>query len=252
VRGDGDQRLEVLNGPADGASTVRFTVIREIEAHRFDRCPVCLAPAPGSAEHVPSAALGGQARTWTCEPCNNGLGRIEAELIDWRDDALRHTRATADALLGARKLPRLLRRRTPDGQFVLIVDGPMHPDAEPMLKGHEFSLQFTPPDPNRYKLAALKHAYLAACLDLRAIPKTPSADLIRHDLRAARDATSRAGVPVSEYALSMPLMRTHEQPGRPSITLGIVRRPDGLAEIWIALAGTIAVPWPLPDRPPVI
>jgi hypothetical protein len=106
--------------------------------------------------------------------------------------------------------------------------------------------------PNRYKLAALKHAYLAACLDLRAIPETPSADLIRHDLRAARDATSRAGVPVSECALSMPLMPTHEQPSGPSIALGIVRRPDGLAEIWIILAGSIAVPWPLPDRPPVI
>ncbi len=252
MRGDGDQRLEVLNGSADGASTVRFTVTREIEGHRFDRCPVCLTRGPGSAEHVPSAALGGQARTWTCEPCNNGLGRIEAELIDWRDDALRHARATTDAVLGARKLPRLLRRRTPDGRFVLIIDGPMHPDAEPMLKGYEFSLQFKPPDPNRYKLAALKHAYLAACLDLQAIPETPSADLIRHDLRAARDATSRAAVPVSEYALSMPLMHTHEQPGGPSIVLGIVRRPDGLAEIWIVLAGTIAVPWPLPDRPPVI
>jgi hypothetical protein len=83
-------------------------------------------------------------------------------------------------------------------------------------------------------------------------PGDASADLIRHDLRAARDATSRAGVPVSEYALSMPWMRTHEQPGGPSIALGIVWRPDGLAEIWIALAGTIAVPWPLPDRPPVI
>ncbi|MGY1717658.1 MFS transporter [Blastococcus sp. SYSU DS0552] len=113
-------------------------------------------------------------------------------------------------------------------------------------------LLFTPPDRNRYKLAALKHAYLAACLDLRAIPETPCADLIRHDLRAARDATSRAGVPVSEYALSMPLMRTHEQPSGPSIALGIVRRPDGLADIWIALAGTMAVPWPLPDRRPVI
>jgi hypothetical protein len=38
----------------------------------------------------------------------------------------------------------------------------------------------------------------------------------------------------------------------PSIALGIVRRPDGLAGIWIVLAGTIAVPWPLPDGPPVI
>jgi hypothetical protein len=32
-------------------------------------------------------------------------------------------------------LPRLLQRRTPDGQFVLLVDGPMHPEAGPMLRG---------------------------------------------------------------------------------------------------------------------
>jgi hypothetical protein len=253
VRGDEDQLLDVLNSPAKGASSVELTIVREIEGHRFDRCPICLTAQPDSAEHVPSAALGGQSRTWTCGPCNNGLGRIEAELVDWRDDALRHTRATADGVRGALKLPRLLRRRTPDGQFVLIIDGPMHPDAEPMLKGHEFSLLLTPPDPNRYKLAALKHAYLAACLELRTIPETPSAEVIRQDLRGARDATSRAGVPVSQYARSMPLMRTHEQPAEPSVALAIVRRSDdGVAEIWIALAGTIAVPWPLPDCPPVI
>jgi hypothetical protein len=253
VRGDDGQLLEVRNGPADGDTpAVQLTLVREIGRHRFDRCPICLTPDPGSEEHVPSAALGGRVLTSTCAPCNNGLGRVEAELIDWRDDALRHTRATADAVRGARKLPRLLRRSTPDGQFVLIVDGSMHPDAEPMLKGHEFSLLLTPPDPNRYKLAALKHAYLAACLELRSIPETPSADVIRRDLRGARDATSRAGVPVSQYARSMPLMRTHGQPTETSVALAVVRRPDGMAEIWIALAGTIAVPWPLPDCPPVI
>src|SRR3954451_4231347 len=94
------------------------------------------------------------------KPCTNGLGsRVEAELIDWRDDALRHARTVSEEVLGARKLPRLLRRRTPDGRFVLMVDGPLHPDVKLMLQGQDFALQFTPPDPNRYKLAALKHAY---------------------------------------------------------------------------------------------
>ena len=184
--------------------------------------------------------------------CNNGLGRVEADLVDWRDDAFRHTRATAEALLGARRLPRLLSRRTPEGQFVLIIDGPMHPDAEPMLKGPSFTLEFTPPDARRYKLAAMKQAYLAACLDLTSIPATPCAEVIRRDLQAARDAPSRSDAPVSEYALSMPLMRTHEQPQEPSIALSIVRRPEGMAEFWVLLAGTVAVPWPLPDCPPVI
>jgi HNH endonuclease len=251
IRGNEGEALEVLTGPAETTPDARLTIVREIGAHRFDDCPICLTPAPSSVEHVPPAGLGGHPRTWTCEPCNNALGsRVEAELIDWRDDALRHTRATTDGVPGPRRLPRLLRRRTPDGQFVLIIDGPLHPGAEPMLK-RDFSLLYTPPDPRRYKLAALKHAYLAACLDLCAIPDTPCADVIWRDLRAARDAPSRASVPVSEYAMAMPMMRTHEQPREPSIALGLLPRADGATEWWIALASSIAVPWPLPDRPPV-
>ena len=74
--------------------------------------------------------------------------------------------------------------------------------------------------------------------------------VVRRDLPAARDAPSRREVPESEYALAIPLMRTHEQPCGPSVALGYVHRPEGLAEWWIALAGTIAVPRPLPDAPP--
>jgi hypothetical protein len=50
----------------------------------------------------------------------------------------------------------------------------------------------------------------------------------------------------------MPLMRTHEQPGEPSVALSIVERSEEVAELWVLLAGSIAVPWPLPDAPPVI
>jgi hypothetical protein len=250
VRGDDGESLEAAHAPLEGSTDHRFHSVREIESHSFDRCPICLSPDPISAEHLPPAALGGRSMTRTCSRCNNDLGRIEAELIDWRDNAYRHTTATSDAIVGARKLPRLLHRQTPDGKFVLIVDGPIHPDAEPMLKGLDFALQFVPPNPRLYKLAALKHAFLAACLELRAIPQTPCADLIRGELLAARDAPSRKEIPGSDYALSMPLMRTHEHPCEPSVMLGHVRRPDGLAEWWISLAGTIAVPWPLPDAPP--
>jgi hypothetical protein len=190
--------------------------------------------------------------TRTCARCNNDLGRVEAELTDWRDNAFRHTTATSDAIVGARKLPRLLRRQTADGRFALIIDGPMHPDAEPMLKGSEFALQFVPPNPRLYKLAALKHAYLAACLDLRAIPQTPCADLIRRDLLAARDAKSRSSILSSDYANAMPLMRSHEHPQGPPIVLAVLERSPGVGEYWFILAGSIAVPWPMPDSPPVV
>ena len=51
--------------------------------------------------------------TLICTRCNNDLGRVEAELVDWRDNAYRHTRASADAIVGARKLPRLASGRSP-------------------------------------------------------------------------------------------------------------------------------------------
>jgi hypothetical protein len=50
----------------------------------------------------------------------------------------------------------------------------------------------------------------------------------------------------------MPRMRAHEQPGEPSVAVNILERPEGLAEFWVLLARSIAVPWPLPDAPPVI
>jgi hypothetical protein len=235
VRGDDGELLEVVHAPHAGSTDHRFQIVRGIEVHYFDRCPICLSPEPTSAEHLPPGALGGRSMTRTCTRCNNDLGRVEAELTDWRDNAFRHTTATADGIVGARKLPRLLHRRTADGKFALIIDGPMHPDAEPMLKGPEFALQFVPPNPRLYKLAALKHAYLAACLDLRAIPQTLCADVIRRDLLAARDAPSRREIPPSEYALS-------QQPGgipaqRPSRTL---RR----LAIRMASASTTAIPGP--------
>ncbi len=91
-----------------------------------------------------------------------------------------------------------------------------------------------------------------AYLDLRDIPRTPCADVIRRDPPTVRDAPSRREIPASEYALSLALMSTHEQPQGPSAALGYVQRPGGLADGWISLAGTIAVSWPLPDRPPIV
>ncbi|SDO00476.1 hypothetical protein SAMN05660199_01098 [Klenkia soli] len=190
--------------------------------------------------------------TRTCARCNHGFGRIEAELIDWRDDALRLTSVTAEGIVGARRLPRILHRQTPTGEFVLLVDGPLHPEAEPMLQGSGFSLLITPPAPHLYKLAALKQAYLAASLDLTTIPQTPVAEAVRRELMAARNAPSRRHIVSSEFVRSMPIMRTHEHPRGSAALLGVINQDDGRGAWWIALASTIAVPWPFPDLPPVL
>lgn len=48
-------------------------------------------------------------------------------------------------------------------------------------------MSFQRPDPHRYRLAALKSAYLGACLLLGEIPESPDADEIRTEILAARD-----------------------------------------------------------------
>lgn len=67
--------------------------VREIGYHRFDRCPTCFVPEPSTREHVPPAAIGGNVKTSVCHHCNSDLGsRIEVDLLDWRDDAVRRPR----------------------------------------------------------------------------------------------------------------------------------------------------------------
>lgn len=250
IEGDDGRVLEVRHGPRTGETTHQVTVVRDIGYHAFNHCPICLAPSPTSREHVPSESLGGRVRTLVCVPCNNRLGsHLEGELLDWRDIAMRNARASAENVPGRRKLPRVLYRETTDGQFVLIPHGPLDPAVRDMLTGGQLNYAYAPPDPNRYKLAALKYAYLAACLDRREIPHTPFAQTIRADLVAARDAPSGRDVPPSDYAAGIPLMRFYQQPSGPSLALALA---DGSQQIWILLTGTIGVPWPTPDFLPVL
>jgi hypothetical protein len=101
--------------------------------------------------------------TRTCKPCNNKLGsHVEADLLDWLDNAITVPRFTATSARGARQLGRILLRTTPDGDLALIVDGKSHPDIRAMLETGGVELTGLIPDPNRYRLALLKHANLAA------------------------------------------------------------------------------------------
>ena len=255
VEGPEGQALEFGHGPPPGAQAVRVRSVRNIGFHRFDVCPICLAGEPGTREHVPPSSLGGAVATLVCARCNNELGsRIEVALLDWRDGAVRGARASGGDVPGRRKIARLLNRATPDGRFVLVPDGRTDPTVRDMLAAGEVELTISPPDPRRYRLAALKHAYLAACLDRREIPDTDTARTIRHDLVAFRDAPRDGPVPDSDYARAMPLMRSYAQPGGPPITLCLADtgRDDGQQEVWILLAGTVAVPWPMPDFTPLL
>lgn len=255
VEGRAGQGLAFGQRPPPDAPPIRVRGVRDIGFHRFEVCPICLASEPSTREHVPPQALGGTVATLVCSRCNNELGsRVEVDLLDWRDDAVRRPRISGGTIQGRRKLDRLLRRTTADGEFVLVPDGRSEPALRDILASGEFELTLVPPDPGKYRLAALKHGYLAACLDRRQIPDSASGRQIRHDLLRARDSPRDEPFPTSQYARSLPLMRSYAEPAGPPLALCLADtgRPDQRAEIWILLGGTICVPWPMPDFLPIL
>lgn len=250
---DAGRTLNVRHGPTGKAEAVQATIVTEIRYRAFERCPICLVPGPDRREHVPQGALGGHVRTLTCAQCNNMLGaRIEGELTNWCFDALPNARAEGPGADGLRRIPRIYLRRTDDGKFVLFLDRPTDPAIRDMLANRQISLHMKPPHRNRYRLAALKHAYLAACCNLRYIPDHPVATTIRSDLLGARNAPTNADVPHSSLAADLGLMRSYNGLSGPPLALAAVpsRSNPSAIEIWISLAGNILVQWPLPSSTP--
>lgn len=250
----GSEPLHVRHAPRSTAEPFEARIVADLPYVAFSYCPICLRPSPASKEHVPQETLGGKIRTLTCTDCNNRLGsRLEGALADWCFDTFRHTQATGDPVPGRRRIPSLMLRSTPEGKFVLIADRP-DPALRDILNSGEMSLSFEPPNRNRYRLAALKHAYLAACLRLKRIPTGRAADQIRADLLAVRDAPDTASIPVSDLAAQLPLLRSYAPPAGPAVGLAIGRPrqpPDGPWTYFVSLAGVILVGWPLSDAPPV-
>ena len=209
----------------------------------FDSCPICGSPATDD-EHVPPASMGGQIMTRTCGPCNHRLGsHVEADLADWYDNALTLPRFGSSGVQGDRKSGRILWRTTPAGEFVLLMNGRYDPAITDMLKSGQVDLAGLLPDGNRYHLALLKHAYLAACMKFGVL-QGDAADQVRRDLIAARDAASRKAVPESTIALGLTVLRQH-QPFRP-VTAPVVRaiahEPTGPRR-GVLLAGRVFVSW---------
>ncbi len=187
----------------------------------------------------------------TCKRCNNVLGSVvETELEHWYDDALVGVTFEHEDVPGARKLPRLLTLKGPDG-FALIPDGgDLPPAVDPMLRSGSFTMTHRPPDPRRYRLALLKHAYLAACLYLGYVPGIAEADEIRRDLIAARDTPKRDQPPASPPAERLKFYRSGRGRQGPPLAIVAARRPGENPEPLISLAGTLFVSWPFSTVPP--
>jgi hypothetical protein len=199
---------------------------------------------------VPPGSIGGREMTRTCCNCNNKLGaRVEDELAAWYDGAYGHVRFANESsgVLGRRKVWPLLLRQTTNGEPMLIL-GKVSPEVRQMMRpGSNVEADMTPPEPHRYRLAALKQAYLAACLLLGCIPDTPSAEQIRTDLLAARDAPSNAAVPTSAIARNLPLARAYTRHAAPPLALCRYSSASENGALGLLLAGAVLVGWPLAD-----
>ncbi len=240
--------FDAERAPRAGAVPLTGSVLREITYREFPVCPICESPNPTEREHVPQRAIGGHRMTKTCAKCNGDLGsRVEKFLTDWYHDAFDRVSLKRSDQDRHHNIGRIYMRQTPDGKPVVIITGPMEigPRRDEPLTGFELG---TPVIPECViKLAALKHAYLAACLHLEEIPQTPMARAIRADLVAARDAPDKYSLPESDIAASLVLAKTYNVPVGPPLALVSVESATEprLAGVGISLAGAIMVGWPL-------
>lgn len=188
--------------------------------------------------------------TYTCRRCNNELGsRIEAALLDWYDDAIRAVWVGGEGIPGMRRTSRLLRRVAEDGACYLIFEGAMDPGAAHVLAHNaEFEMRLHPPSGDVVRLAALKSAYLGACLLLRHIPDTPRAMAIRDELVEARDAPRKGHLPIGPVAKSTKAFKTGMRPLGTSVALVEWQQAFGGSGTHIVLAGTVTTAWPLEEH----
>jgi hypothetical protein len=244
---DGTQRLRATQQPpTSDDEKITLTLLAEVLFYDFGECPICRASQANSREHVPDEALGGQIRTVTCAPCNNGLGtKVEPHLDAYCSGRFEYARFTTAGLRGRRQVPRVDMLTTDDGQFVLVPR--LDPESQAALAhAREFGLEFRQRDMSRVKVAALKHAYLAACIALGRIPAGVQADNIRQLLMCARDVDRDAELPSNQILDDMEIWRTHAKPSGPSLAL-MAHERDGATELWISLAGVAGIRWPLPS-----
>ncbi|MFG3343054.1 hypothetical protein [Glycomyces sp. NPDC048151] len=214
----------------------------------FDRCPLCLALNPRRREHIPPESVGGTVLTRTCERCNSLAGsRLEADFADWVHDRL-PTRFTHNKIQGQRRGPRIQILETHEGQPVLLFEGEQCDPAVPeMLRlGGEVNVEFTTPDPDRSHLAAIKSAYLSACLIVQAIPETPEAEAIRQVLLTAIETPRHQPVPMTGLPDGMWLARIPGPGVRGEAALvRVTIEGGGEPKFAIMLARKILVAWPI-------
>jgi len=246
IQMDGGRVLDAGFVPPADTVEVKARVICEIPSRTFDRCPVCLEPSPSTREHVPPEAVGGKVRTMTCGPCNHRLASlVEADLAAWYDQRLLGVRFTNDTIPGGRGAFVNLRTTT-DGENVLTATRADPAIAEMLNAGGEVGIEFYEAEETRYRVALLKHAYLAACLYLGAIPECRAAVAVRAELIAVRDAQDRNDLPASPIAQSLRIGRSY-RPHDGVLFLAWMTREDEEEPALAVVLGGLVVSWPIAD-----
>lgn len=188
LMGDGSEMvigMPAVKGGKQGKGSYRPV---KVERNIFDRCPICLEPGPKSKEHIPPESIGGRYLTRTCDKCNNEFGsKYEPHLKSWYEESIPRTYMQGGDVPGRRNSGSVLVRETADGVPVLIFDGGSDPAVDEILASGSFEWDARPYDREKAVLAAVKSAYLIACLMIGQIPTSPKADAIRAELVRARD-----------------------------------------------------------------
>ena len=238
--------LEARMATMKGVEATGRHLPMEIGYFDFGECPICLEPAPGTREHVPPHSIGGNVMTRTCEPCNNKFGnRYEPHLRTWYEGSTGHIRISGGDVLGRRHGGEYLVRETSDGQPVLFSTGYVDPAFQQMLLSGKFEITYPVFDDVAFRLAAMKTAYLAACLFLRMVPRTAHAAAIRAELIAARDHAGDGRFVLSSFAESIRVRRTAVNPAPGEIAFVQLIHADDSITWAISFNRVFSVDWPL-------
>jgi hypothetical protein len=233
---------------SDAAKLVRVRVFGVPESRNFGLCPICGSEDDLTREHVPQRDLGGTVMTYTCKPCNNGLGsRVEDELKHWFDSAIFDVKFSGGDVPGVRRAPRMLLRRSPNGKLAMIEDkGKRDPNISAMLASGSAQIHYRIPNPRVWRVAALKHAYLAACLTLGEIPNTDHAAALRGVLVTTRDARRGELPPENNLAKTIRIAQSNQPAQGPTVVLvALVDGDNQIVDYGLSFAGTLFVSWPL-------
>jgi hypothetical protein len=216
----------------------------------FRACPICLEPDPDVAEHVPPESLGGRVMTWTCQKCNNDFGPAEDKLRSFIDlETTAHAEASDGSVPGKRAAKVAFRSSDgrPNGMFIRSAAT----GFDEIMGSGASRVIVQPLDMALVHASLLKHAYLAACLTNREIPRTAEADEIRAVLLAARDRDTD-GLNRAQLALGFePAVGWIEAPDAPPILLTQTKESGELHWIFM-LGGRFVVQWPFRDGAPAV